>query len=738
MQTTVSVFQDFVKKVENTSLDHVLNDIKIGTYKDEISNIRKLLNEGKKEEAGKFKKLLKAFTVSGTFDSGSSNDKIEMYTQYIILDIDNLNVSHLHSLKNIARIAPYTYSSFISPSGKGLKIIVKVNTGKEHHKEAYKQVAYYYEQVLSIEVDTSGSDVSRLCFVSFDEDCFINYNAVVFNVELSIVKNQSIKIEKSHQNDFELFQNSINFTNNVTSYYEGNRNNYIYNLACNCNRLGLYEVSVIELAIQSFDLTPEEIKKAVKSAYKNNMQDFAKFANIANSNNSKNDYEESEKVTLINMPYLPNHVFDKLPNILKKGCEVFKDLRERDVFFTGAISILSGCMNPVSGNYRGKRNFANLYSFVIAPAASGKGSLTYARDLGNKYHERLVAESSEKLKQYKIKEIEYKKNLANKAIDVSSLEPPIEPPFKVLYIPANCSSARVVQHLKENDEMGIFCETEADSMGNVLKQDWGGYSDLLRKAFQHEPISLSRKTDKEYSEIKSPRLSVALAGTPGQVENLIKTAEDGLFSRFIFYKFKTELKWIDADENMNGVNLTSHFDSLSNEVLIFVDYLIKLNEVNFTLQKHQWKILNKYGSDQLAKLGNLISEDLAGTSIRLVVILFRFCLILTALRYFDNGEYTKEFICFDEDFEIAHDLVNVYAEHSIQMFYELPKSGNVTEKVIQKLFDVLPFQFQRKKAVEIAESKFQIKPRTTDLYLTKLTNANYIEKIKNGFYQKTK
>ena len=83
---------------------------------------------------------------------------------------------------------------------------------------------------------------------------------------------------------------------------------------------------------------------------------------------------------------------------------------------------------------------------------------------------------------------------------------PEEPPFKVLFIPANNSSARVIQHLKEGDGHGIFCETEADSMGNVLKQDWGSYSDLLRKAAHHEPISYSRKANKEWVEIKRPCL----------------------------------------------------------------------------------------------------------------------------------------------------------------------------------------------------------------------------------------
>ncbi|MBG7611434.1 DUF3987 domain-containing protein, partial [Polaribacter sp. BAL334] len=195
------------------------------------------------------------------------------------------------------------------------------------------------------------------------------------------------------------------FTQKKEQYYNGNRNNFIFLFSCNANKFGINKEDALDYCLTNFDLDESEIKATVNSAYKNNIQDFAKYAKDANSNISTNENKENienienNKSELINMPYLPNHVFDKLPKILKKGCEVFKDLRERDVFFTGAITIVSGCMNTVSGGYRGKKNFANLFSFVIAPAASGKGALTFARDLGMKYHERLVAQSNEKIKE---------------------------------------------------------------------------------------------------------------------------------------------------------------------------------------------------------------------------------------------------------------------------------------------------------------------------------------------------
>ena len=70
-----------------------------------------------------------------------------------------------------------------------------------------------------------------------------------------------------------------------------------------------------------------------------------------------------------------------------------------------------------------------------------------------------------------------------------------------------------------------------------MKSDYGNYSDVLRKAFHHELVSLSRRKDREYCEVSNPRVSVALAGTPEQVRKLIPDAENGLMSRFCSISF---------------------------------------------------------------------------------------------------------------------------------------------------------------------------------------------------------
>jgi hypothetical protein len=738
MKTSIPVteYTNFIKTGE-ISLQEALSKIRNGCFKTEVEELRTLLYQGSKDQYDERKKELLAFTVQGTFKNKRDSEHIKDYNKLIILDIDKIDTDQIDVLKQKASLDTHTYACFKSPSNQGLKIIVPVNSNKENHKEAFEQVAKFYEKSLKVEIDSSGKDVSRLCFYSYDPDIHINEHARVFVIHKEVEKSKSEAVDNATLlSSYERLTRCKEFTEKLNSYHEGNRNNFIHKLACNANRWGINEQDTLEYCLSSFDLNVKEIKTTVNSAYKNNHSEHGSFANVANiaTSHSENILHSKEDA-LFNMPYLPDEVFNNLPGILSKGCEAFSDRRERDVFFTGAITVLSGCLQTVSGGYRGKIHYPNLFSFVIAPAASGKGAITFAKDLGQKYHDKLVKESQAEYKRYLIEEKEYKKQLSNKKIDSSQIEPPEEPPFKVLFIPANNSSARVIQQLQEGEEKGIFCETEADSMGNVLKQDWGGYSDLLRKAFHHEAISYSRKTNKEWVELKKPRLSVALAGTPSQVGNLISSAEDGLFSRFLFYTFKTEIEWIDAGETANGINLTEHFDNLGYDVLRLIEFLEIQPDISFKLTLSQWQKINEYGRECLISIATFVSEDMSSTVKRLAIIVFRIAMIITVLRYYDNGETDTTYTATDEDFDMALSIAKVYQEHSVFMFKELPKQGKVTDEVVRRFYDKLPAKCQRKKAIAIAE-EMSIKTRTADLYLQRLCKFKYLKKVKNGFYNK--
>ena len=80
-------------------------------------------------------------------------------------------------------------------------------------------------------------------------------------------------------------------------------------------------------------------------------------------------------------------------------------------------------------------------------------------------------------------------------------------------------------------------------ISSAIGSDYGHWSDTLRKAFDHDRVAYNRRTDREYREVKKTYLSVLISGTPSQVKSLIPTAENGLFSRQIFYYMPSIRQW---------------------------------------------------------------------------------------------------------------------------------------------------------------------------------------------------
>lgn len=477
----------------------------------------------------------------------------------------------------------------------------------------------------------------------------------------------------------------------------------------------------------------ENIFSIMEKLKSNSMQN-ANSANSADMQTEMNIEEDYLKST----PTIPQTVYDNLPPILFESCHVFKEPRERDVYLTGAMAILSGCLPNVSGEYSGSLVYPSLFSFILAPAASGKGALKFAKILADDYHNKTLKASQEEKKEYEKKLASFN-TLKNKGKLKARQEMPQAPKFKVVYIPANTSNAKIIDHLDCNEGKGIICETEADTLGQTFKKEWGSYSDMLRKSFHHEKISVSRKTGGEFVEVNQPQLSVALSGTPKQIFNIISSAEDGLFSRFLFYVFKTDAVWLDPSPKGNPTNLTDYFNKQSKQVLKMVEFF-EINTTVINLTTEQWDKLNPVFSSYITQINTFVSEDALSIVKRLGIILYRFCMIFSAIRKFEENNKQKEIYCSDIDFQNALTLIDVYLKHSIIMFNNLPKQENQnffkSGDNKKKFFDGLPTKFSRKEAVDQA-IQFNIKERSVATLL-KNCLGSLLQQPKYGFYEKIK
>ena len=135
----VTLFESFVIRKGKSTIEKCLEEIRNGTYKTLIENVRKINIEKGKDEADKQKKQHTAFTPSGTFEVRRTIETMTKYNQCIILDFDDISANYLEEAKNNAILAPYTLGAFISPRGTGLKIIVQVNTDVSDHVLAFSK-----------------------------------------------------------------------------------------------------------------------------------------------------------------------------------------------------------------------------------------------------------------------------------------------------------------------------------------------------------------------------------------------------------------------------------------------------------------------------------------------------------------------------------------------------------------------------------------------------------------------
>ncbi len=289
----VTIFKNFNEVVEHKSISTILEEIKTGKYKHSIVYLRKSLLEKKQEAYDKAKKSLPAFTPSAKFVGGRKLEYLAEYSKCIILDIDKLSAADLQNASHLTNQSEFTYASFISPSGNGLKILVKINSDKANHKEAFLLVQAHYESILKLEIDKSGKDLTRLCFYSFDENLYLNENATVFTtlseVEIfqpvipNAVEGIQDVIPQSDINNSPLtvdnydaiYNHCIKFTEKKVQYVNGSRNVFVHQLACNMNRKAVPMEAALSFIQTDFNFDDKEVIQAVNSAY-GNIQEFGK------------------------------------------------------------------------------------------------------------------------------------------------------------------------------------------------------------------------------------------------------------------------------------------------------------------------------------------------------------------------------------------------------------------------------------------------------------------------------
>ena len=436
----------------------------------------------------------------------------------------------------------------------------------------------------------------------------------------------------------------------------------------------------------------------------------------------------------------------QLPDILKRIVADAVSSVDADLLILGSLTVFSACLPNVYGVYDRREVFSNLFLYVTASASAGKGRLSLCRHLAAPLHRELREQYRKSMERYKQEQLQY---VLNKKKGEAS--EPEEPPFLTLFIPANSTATVVYQTLSQNNGVGLLFETEGDTLANAFNSDLGNYSDGFRKAFHHETISYLRKKDREYVEITKPKFSAILSGTPEQVFNLIPSAENGLFSRFIFYVMPTEIVWHDMFDASEGPTADELFKEIGRDFYQF-HKLLGAQPIRFTLQQEQQRRFNAFFSKAQAEYAALFGNDIIASVRRLGLILFRFAMILTVLRQMDDGAFPlalddgKEalLVCTDADFDTALAMVKVLLQHTVRVFQALPRRTERrfrqdrrqrTESYMQTFLAALPDAFSRSGYLQTA-ADMGINEKTAERYIAELCRSGMLEHPASGQYVK--
>ena len=431
---------------------------------------------------------------------------------------------------------------------------------------------------------------------------------------------------------------------------------------------------------------------------------------------------------------LPAEIFDQLPDLLRRITVKGTSPEDKDILLLGSLVSMSSCLPNIYGVYAEREVFANLFLFVTAQASAGKGRLTLCRKLVEPIHKALREQNRAEFEIYQRELTEYAAAKGDKV----NMEKPQEPTLKMLVIPANNSATGLFQILNDNKGKGLIFETEGDTLAQTFKSEHGNYSDGFRKAFHHETITYNRRKDREFVEIDMPRLSALLSGTPRQVSTLIPNAENGLFSRFIFYFMNIRYEWKDVFAGESGQTLDHYFDHLGDQFHELYKCLqSQVKPMRFCLTVSQQKQFNSYFEQTQIQYIELCGEDYIGTVRRLGLITFRIAMILTALRIMDNGELRSPLVCSDTDFNIAMEIVKVLVQHAAHVFQQLPTdtAAKVQPNQKQQFLNMLPVEFDRQTYLSVAD-KLKIPAKTAEKQIARFAKTGLINHYAQNQYRK--
>lgn len=371
---------------------------------------------------------------------------------------------------------------------------------------------------------------------------------------------------------------------------------------------------------------------------------------------------------------LPAYAGDIFNDVLKLA----RTAEQQEAAFLAFLCGCAACCPKLRFCYDGRMWNTNFYYMLIAPAASGKSIISVIRTLF------ADVQKSRELK-YNLAREEYKKKLKETAKEDRELLE--EPKISTFFLPADTTAPALLNILKDNNGEGIIWESELDTLTRSIKGEYGGFDDLLRNNWGGEPLTYTRKIIKDIVTINNPQMGAVLAGTEGQFPRFIRSAENGLFSRFLFGSLPLSVEWANLFEVQDK---TEELQRIRDRVTAMAEKAKgEAITIQFTAKQKQehTQFFERLMRDIYPLMGGAFVAQIRRLGVAALKIAAVITYVANATQF---GQNTP--ICNNEAFKIALFLVERAIWQASEIYNLLPQqdAGGKKKREQEQIYNALP------------------------------------------------
>lgn len=772
-------FSVFDEHAVDMTLEEFVKLLRGERWKVQVEEYQRLKASGRETEAKKLKRKLAALVIAGRCDGSHAETNLKQWSGDAMLDVDKCN-GCVSEFLQVLKDTPWVKAAWRSVSYDGLKLVVRVEAESvDEYRLAYALVAWHVAQLLAFPCDMSCKNPTRPCFASYDPEAFFRPDTEVFPWRRFVTEHPDrvgeilaeLKVKTpagasgppvAASGMLHTFFNEFLEQN---PFVDGKKNEFLLKLGRIARYKGVGEEELARLKtlaverLAGMGCAAGDIPPRIDSGYR--YADMNKGPETPASRAHKaqgspmrysepNEGEEEAELEKLEadklrreVPCLPDELFDRLPDFLKRGLTHVRNKRERDILLLSMITNISGCLPGVRMNYGGMVYSADLYLVALAGSGRGKGVMQLAAILPaaiQEYYDELNRKDEREYRQ-KLLKWNLEERLAAQEKRVPDLDQcPEMPVERILKVAPNISKSQLILALEAGGAVGLVMNaSELDMISSAMHQEYGKHDDVMRAASQHEEVSSYFKTDHRLVVVSDPHLALCASGTPAQLHKFISSLENGMYSRVAFYVGQAHWEYKSANPGKARLDMRAYFKGMGEELLrMFIFLSGSPTEVVFT--EEQWKEHTERFRTYLREVVAEDDDSPGAIVLRHGLMMSRIAMVLTALRKCEPQWNTSEWECSDEDFHTAMQIVDVLLEHSLLLSTSMDDTAGRIRPVkaffkLRPVLKKMPREFTYSELMAAA-NEAGLPTASVKRYLLRLVYYQIVEK-EDGKYRKT-